>query len=63
MRYSYAGQGHVPSGITHADSSNTRRTVANGLVTASTDPEGNTTAFDFDPRGDLVSVTDAGRAR
>jgi RHS repeat-associated protein len=59
MSYSYVGQSHVPSGITDAAGGHTSQTVVNGLVTASTDPEGSTTAYGFDSRGDLVSVTDA----
>jgi RHS repeat-associated protein len=58
-QYAYTGSSHVPTSITDAIGAHTTRAVFNGLITSSTDADGNTTSFDYGPDGNLVSMTDA----
>jgi RHS repeat-associated protein len=57
--YGYSGDSSVPSQVTDQVGATTHFESANGLVTAVTDADGNTTSYAYDANGNLISQTDA----
>jgi RHS repeat-associated protein len=57
-RYSYGGDERIPAEVVDAEGGITRRTVQDGLVRRSIDPDGVTVDFDYDADGNVVAATD-----
>ncbi|MEA2224689.1 MAG: hypothetical protein QOH83_3065 [Solirubrobacteraceae bacterium] len=57
-RYSYSGDERIPAEVVDAEGGITRRTVHDGLVRASVDPDGVRANFEYDADGNVVAATD-----
>jgi RHS repeat-associated protein len=57
-RYSYGGDERIPAEVVDAEGGIARRTVQDGLVRQSVDPDGVTVDFRYDTDGNVVAATD-----
>lgn len=61
-QFTYVGSSRMPSTVTDPTGGVTRYELSGILITSTTDPDGVTTRFGYDERGNLTSVTDGNGA-